>query len=161
MTLVHWIEAGATPGRWPGSRSWPTRARWRRNGRCRLGKPDVDRGHPGLQGAGLGHHRVPEPDRVDNPFKQDTWLKAISIRPGDRRVAAPRGLATGRRTPGDPTAGHPWRLSWLLYARRRRPDHRLTGPARLCPRAASCTSRCTTPRWARRRRTAPRSASTR
>ena len=24
--------------------------------------------------------------RVANPFKQDTWLKAISIRPGDRRV---------------------------------------------------------------------------
>jgi hypothetical protein len=61
--------------------------------------------------------------RVDNPFKEDTWLRAIAVKPGDRTVlhhvtsnhvagpwqtAAPKipGGSVGSYTPGAEAAGH-------------------------------------------------------
>ena len=83
-TLVHWIEAGSPRGTGADpllafadktAPEWPTE----------LGKPDVVVEIPAFKvpASGLVEYQNP---LVDNPFKQDTWLKAIAIKPGDRRV---------------------------------------------------------------------------
>jgi peroxiredoxin len=83
-TLVHWIEAGSPRGAGADpllayqdkvAPEWPTE----------LGKPDVVVQIPAFKvpASGLIEYQNP---LVDNPFKQDTWLKAIAIKPGDRRV---------------------------------------------------------------------------
>ena len=83
-TLVHWIEAGSPRGAGADpllayqdktAPEWPTD----------LGKPDVVVEIPAFKvpASGLVEYQNP---LVDNPFKQDTWLKAIAIKPGDRRV---------------------------------------------------------------------------
>jgi peroxiredoxin len=83
-TLVHWIEAGAPRGAGADpllayadktAPEWPTE----------LGKPDVVVDIPAFKvpASGLVEYQNP---LIDNPFKQDTWLKAIAIKPGDRRV---------------------------------------------------------------------------
>ncbi len=82
--LVHWIEAGAPRGEGADpllankdkrAPDWPTD----------LGKPDVI--------VSLPAYKVPASGIVEyqnqviaNPFSQDTWLRAIAMRPGDRRV---------------------------------------------------------------------------
>jgi peroxiredoxin len=83
-TLVHWIEAGAPRGdgadpllanadrRAP---EWPTE----------LGKPDVVVDLPAFKVPATGLVEYQNMN-VANPFKQDTWLRAIAMRPGDRRV---------------------------------------------------------------------------
>ncbi|HEV2532506.1 redoxin domain-containing protein [Phenylobacterium sp.] len=83
-TLVHWIEAGSPRGAGPDpllayadktAPEWPTE----------LGKPDVVVDIPAFKvpASGLVEYQNP---LIDNPFKQDTWLKAVAIKPGDRRV---------------------------------------------------------------------------
>jgi peroxiredoxin len=83
-TLVHWIEAGAPRGEGADpllvnktrvAAAWPEE----------LGKPDVIVDLPAFKvpASGLVEYQN---FRVDNPFKQDAWLRAIAIKPGDYRV---------------------------------------------------------------------------
>jgi hypothetical protein len=83
-TLVHWIEAGSPRGAGPDpltanvgkhAPEWPVE----------LGKPDVVVEIPAftVPASGLIPYQNPN---VANPFTKDTWLKAIAIKPGDRRV---------------------------------------------------------------------------
>jgi peroxiredoxin len=83
-TLVHWIEAGAPRGAGAdplaanASRTapeWPTE----------LGKPDVIVDLPAYKVPATGLVEY-QNQLVDNPFKENTWLKAIAMKPGDRRV---------------------------------------------------------------------------
>ena len=83
-TLVHWIEGGAPRGEGAdpllanASRSAPE---WPEG----LGKPDVIVSLPSYKvpASGLVDYQNM---RVDNPFKENTWLRAIAMKPGDRRV---------------------------------------------------------------------------
>lgn len=83
-TIVHWIEAGAQRGAGADpllvnktrvAADWPET----------LGKPDVVVDIPAFQipASGLIEYKNPN---VANPFTQDTWLRAIAIKPGDRSV---------------------------------------------------------------------------
>jgi hypothetical protein len=82
-TLVHWLEAGAPRGDGPDvlkekagiAPEWPSY----------LGKPDVIVDIPAFNVPATGIVQY-QNQRVENPFKEDTWLKAISIKPGDRSV---------------------------------------------------------------------------
>ncbi len=82
-TLIHWLRAGAPRGSGPDilkeqagkAPDWPVD----------LGKPDVVVTLPSFDVPSSGTVEY-QNMRVDNPFKQDTWLKAIAIRPGDRSV---------------------------------------------------------------------------
>ena len=82
-TLIHWIEAGAPRGDGPDvlkeqagvAPEWPTY----------LGKPDVIVEIPAFDVPATGIVEY-QNQKVDNPFKEDTWLRAISIKPGDRSV---------------------------------------------------------------------------
>ena len=82
-TLIHWIEAGAPRGTGRDALKeeageapeWPTY----------LGKPDVIIDLPGFDVPASGIVEY-QNMRVDNPFKEDAWLRAISIKPGDRSV---------------------------------------------------------------------------
>ena len=82
-TLIHWLRAGAPRGSGPDilkeqagkAPDWPVE----------LGKPDVVVTLPAFDVPSSGTVEY-QNMRVDNPFKQDTWLKAIAIRPGDRSV---------------------------------------------------------------------------
>jgi peroxiredoxin len=82
-TLIHWIEAGAPRGTGPDvlketageAPEWP----------AYLGKPDVVIDIPAFNVPAEGIVAY-QNQRVDNPFKEDTWLKAVSIKPGDRSV---------------------------------------------------------------------------
>ena len=83
-TLVHWIEAGSPRGAGPdplaanaGKRApdWPTE----------LGKPDVVIDLPAFKVPATGLVEY-QNQQVPNPFTQDTWLRAIAMKPGDRRV---------------------------------------------------------------------------
>ncbi len=83
-TIVHWIEAGAPRGEGADPlRVNATRvaAEWPEN----LGKPDVVVDLPAFKvpASGLVPYQFM---RVDNPFPDNTWLKAIAMKPGDRRV---------------------------------------------------------------------------
>jgi peroxiredoxin len=83
-TLVHWIEAGSPRGAGPDpllayadktAPEWPTE----------LGKPDVVVDIPAFKVPATGLVEYQNP-LIDNPFKQDAWLRAVAIKPGDRRV---------------------------------------------------------------------------
>ncbi|HEX2815732.1 MAG TPA: redoxin domain-containing protein [Phenylobacterium sp.] len=83
-TLVHWIEAGAPRGNGPDpllanankvAPEWPPE----------LGKPDVIVDLPTFKVPATGLVEY-QNQVVDNPFKENTWLKAIAMKPGDRRV---------------------------------------------------------------------------
>ncbi len=83
-TLVHWIEDGALRGDGPDlllsnkgkvAPDWPEE----------LGKPDVVVNMPAFTVAANGVIEY-QNQRVANPFANDTWLRAIAIKPGDRRV---------------------------------------------------------------------------
>ena len=82
--LVHWIEAGAPRGdgadpllanRGKVAPEWP----------AELGKPDVVVDLPAFTVPASGIIPYQNPN-VANPFTQNTWLRAIAIEPGDRRV---------------------------------------------------------------------------
>lgn len=82
-TLIHWIEAGAPRGAGPDvlkeqagvAPEWPSY----------LGKPDVIVDLPAFDVPASGIVEY-QNQRVENPFKEDTWLRAISIKPGNRSV---------------------------------------------------------------------------
>lgn len=82
-TLIHWIEAGAPRGQGRDvlkeeaseAPEWP----------AYLGKPDVIVELPAFDVPATGIIEY-QNMRVDNPFKEDAWLRAISIKPGDRAV---------------------------------------------------------------------------
>ena len=82
-TLIHWIEAGAPRG--TGRDALKEDAGEAPEWPVSLGKPDVIIDLPGFDvpASGLVEYQNM---RVDNPFKQDAWLRAISIKPGDRSV---------------------------------------------------------------------------
>jgi hypothetical protein len=82
-TLIHWIEAGAPRG--AGRDALKEDASEAPEWPVSLGKPDVIIDLPGFDvpASGLVEYQNM---RVDNPFKQDAWLRAISIKPGDRSV---------------------------------------------------------------------------
>ncbi len=82
--LVHWIEGGAVRGDGPDpllanaskhAPDWPTE----------LGKPDVVINLPAFNVPANGLVEY-QNQVVDNPFHENTWLKAIAMKPGDRRV---------------------------------------------------------------------------
>jgi peroxiredoxin len=82
--LVHWIEAGAPRGDGPDpllANANKTAPEWPPE----LGKPDVIVDLPTFKvpASGLVEYQN---QVVDNPFKENTWLKAIAMKPGDRRV---------------------------------------------------------------------------
>jgi peroxiredoxin len=83
-TLVHWIEAGMPRGTGADpllankdkvAPEWP----------AELGKPDTVVTLPAFNVPANGLVEYQEM-YVDNPFKSDTWLRAISIKPGNRAV---------------------------------------------------------------------------
>ncbi len=82
-TLIHWLEAGAPRGTGPDvlkeqaseAPEWPVS----------LGKPDVIVTLPSFDVPASGTVAY-QNMRVDNPFKSDTWLKAMAIKPGNRTV---------------------------------------------------------------------------
>ena len=83
-TIVHWIEAGAPRGEGADPllvNATRVAAEWPEN----LGKPDVVVDLPAFKvpASGLVPYQFM---RVDNPFPDNTWLKAIAMKPGDRRV---------------------------------------------------------------------------
>lgn len=83
-TLVHWIEAGAPRGNGPDpllANASKTAPEWPPE----LGKPDVVVDLPAFKvpASGLVEYQN---QLVENPFKENTWLKAIAMKPGDRRV---------------------------------------------------------------------------
>jgi len=83
-TLVHWIEAGAPRGDGPDpllANASKTAPEWPTN----LGKPDVIVDLPAFKVPATGLVEY-QNQVVPNPFTQDTWLKAIAMKPGDRRV---------------------------------------------------------------------------
>ncbi len=82
-TLIHWIEAGAQRGEGADplkaavkpAPEWP----------AELGEPDYVVTLPAFDvpATGIIEYQYPV---VDNPFDGDTWLKAMSVQPGDRAV---------------------------------------------------------------------------
>ncbi len=82
-TLIHWIEAGAPRG--TGRDALKEDASEAPEWPVSLGKPDVIVDLPGFDVPASGIVEY-QNMRVDNPFKQDAWLRAISIKPGDRSV---------------------------------------------------------------------------
>lgn len=82
-TLIHWIEAGAPRG--TGEDFLKTQAGEAPEWPVALGKPDVIVDLPAFAVPATGIVEY-QNQRVENPFKEDTWLRAISIKPGDRTV---------------------------------------------------------------------------
>jgi peroxiredoxin len=83
-TLVHWIEGGAPRG--DGADPLKANANrvapdWPEN----LGKPDVIVDLPSFNVPATGIVEY-QNQRVANPFKENTWLRAIAMKPGDRSV---------------------------------------------------------------------------
>lgn len=83
-TLIHWIEAGAPRGEGSDpllanqgrvAPEWP----------AHLGEPDVVVDLPAFKVPASGIVEY-QHMRVDNPFKENTFLRAIAMKPGDRRV---------------------------------------------------------------------------
>jgi peroxiredoxin len=82
--LVHWIEAGAPRGEGADpllanankvAPEWPVA----------LGKPDVIVDIPAFAVPATGVVEY-QNQRVQNPFTENTWLRAIAIKPGERSV---------------------------------------------------------------------------
>ena len=82
-TLIHWLQAGAPRG--SGEDVLKTQAGEAPEWPVELGKPDVIVKLPSFDVPSAGTVEY-QSMRVDNPFKEDTWLKAIAIKPGDRTV---------------------------------------------------------------------------
>ncbi len=82
-TLIHWIEAGAPRG--TGEDFLKTQAGEAPEWPTYLGKPDVIVDLPAFNVPATGIVEY-QNQKVDNPFTADTWLRAISIKPGDRTV---------------------------------------------------------------------------
>ncbi len=82
-TLIHWLEAGAPRG--TGEDFLKTQAGVAPEWPSYLGKPDVIVDLPAFNVPATGIVEY-QNQRVDNPFKEDTWLRAISIKPGERSV---------------------------------------------------------------------------
>lgn len=83
-TLVHWIEAGAQRGAGADpllANRTRVAAEWPED----LGKPDVIVDIPAFRIPATGLIEYKNPN-VANPFTENTWLRAIAIKPGDRRV---------------------------------------------------------------------------
>ncbi len=114
-TLIHWLEAGASRGTGPDTLKeqagkapdWPVA----------LGKPDVDRDAPVVRRSPSSGTVAYQNMRVDNPFKGDTWLRAIAIKPGARTVLH---HVTSNHSPdrGSTPAKAPGRFGRLLHAGR-------------------------------------------
>jgi peroxiredoxin len=83
QTIVHWIEAGAPRG--DGSDLLKDTASVAPEWPAELGTPDVVLDLPAFNVPATGIVEY-QNQRVDNPFKQDTWLKAIAIKPGELSV---------------------------------------------------------------------------
>ena len=119
-TLIHWLRAGAPRGSGPDllketagkAPEWPTE----------LGKPDVVVTLPAFDVPASGTVEY-QNMRIDNPFKEDTWLKAIAIKPGARSVLH---HVTSNHSPdrGAAAGAHPGRFGRLLHAGRRAAGHR-------------------------------------
>lgn len=82
--LVHWIEAGAPRGEGADPlvvNKTRVASEWPEN----LGKPDVIVDLPAFKvpASGIVDYQNM---RVANPFSENTWLRAIAMKPGDRRV---------------------------------------------------------------------------
>lgn len=82
-TLIHWLEAGAPRG--AGEDFLKTQAGVAPEWPTYLGKPDVIVDLPAFDVPATGIVEY-QNQRVENPFKEDTWLRAISIKPGERSV---------------------------------------------------------------------------
>jgi len=82
-TLIHWLEAGAPRG--AGEDFLKTQAGEAPEWPAYLGKPDVIVDLPAFNVPATGIVEYKN-QRVDNPFTEDTWLRAISIKPGERSV---------------------------------------------------------------------------
>ncbi|MBI1339095.1 hypothetical protein GC169_02630 [bacterium] len=82
-TLIHWIEAGAPRGEGPDVLKLEARkaSDWPES----LGEPDYIVDVPAFDVPASGiveyQHQL-----VDNPFTEDKWLRAVSVKPGDRSV---------------------------------------------------------------------------
>ena len=93
-TLIHWIEAGAPRGDGPDvlkeqageAPEWP----------AYLGKPDVIVDLPAFNVPAQGIVAYKN-QRVDNPFKEDTWLKAVVDQAGRPHACCTTSSRTGRR----------------------------------------------------------------
>jgi hypothetical protein len=82
-TLIHWLEAGAPRG--TGEDILKTQASEAPEWPVALGKPDVVVQLPSFNVPASGTVEY-QTMQVDNPFKGDTWLRAIAIKPGARTV---------------------------------------------------------------------------
>ncbi len=82
-TLIHWLEAGAPRG--TGEDFLKTQASEAPEWPSYLGKPDVIVDLPAFNVPATGIVEY-QNQRVENPFKEDAWLRAISVKPGDRTV---------------------------------------------------------------------------
>jgi hypothetical protein len=82
-TLIHWLRAGAPRGDGPDVlKEKAGRApEWPEN----LGQPDLVLTLPAFDVPNTGTVEY-QNMRVANPFTEDTWLRAIAIKPGDRTV---------------------------------------------------------------------------
>jgi hypothetical protein len=81
--LIHWLRAGAPRG--TGSDLLKETASVAPEWPDALGKPDVIVTLPSFDVPSAGTVEY-QNMRVDNPFKEDTWLKAIAVKPGARSV---------------------------------------------------------------------------
>ncbi|RYI07486.1 MAG: hypothetical protein EON48_14490, partial [Acetobacteraceae bacterium] len=82
-TLIHWIEAGAPRGE--GDDLLKTAVKEAPEWPVALGKPDVVVDLPAFTVPASGVIEYQD-IRVDNPFKQDAWLRAVAFKPGARPV---------------------------------------------------------------------------
>jgi hypothetical protein len=82
-TLIHWLRAGAPRG--TGADVLKEKASVAPEWPVALGKPDVIVTLPAFDVPSSGTVEY-QNMRVDNPFKEDTWLKAIAVKPGERSV---------------------------------------------------------------------------
>ena len=82
-TLIHWLRAGAPRGAGPDvlKETASKAPEWPEN----LGKPDVVVTLPAFDVPNTGTVEY-QNMRIANPFTEDTWLRAIAIKPGDRTV---------------------------------------------------------------------------
>ncbi|MEM7218816.1 MAG: cytochrome c [Pseudomonadota bacterium] len=96
-TLVHWIEAGAPRGPGPD----PLAERVAAAGDWPLGEPDlvIDIPEFAVPASGVVDYQFPA---VPNPLDRDVWVRAVSVRPGDRTVV--HHVLAGTTEPGEPVS---------------------------------------------------------
>ncbi|MBI1339014.1 redoxin domain-containing protein [bacterium] len=82
-TLVHWIEAGAPRG--TGSDPLADHVTVASDWPAELGPPDYIVDIPAFEvpATGIVEYQYPT---IKNPFKEDKWLRAVSVKPGDLAV---------------------------------------------------------------------------